>query len=51
MNTNWKIDTHGDPLGVLQKLVGAIWSKPTWMYWWFPRRMVDLLNCPTNWKI
>ena len=27
MNTNWKIDTHGDPLGVLQKLVGAIWKQ------------------------
>ena len=27
MNTNWKIDTHGDPLGALQKLVGAIWGQ------------------------
>ena len=27
MNTNWKIDTQGDPLGALQKLVGAIWGQ------------------------
>ena len=27
METNWKIDTHGDPLGVLQKFVQALWRQ------------------------
>jgi formate dehydrogenase subunit beta len=27
VDTNWKIDTHGDPLGVLHRLVQAIWQK------------------------
>ena len=27
MDTNWKIDTHGDPLGALQKLVQALWRQ------------------------
>ena len=27
METNWKIDTHGDPLGALQKFVQALWAQ------------------------
>ena len=27
MNTNWKIDTHGDPLGALQKFVKMLWEQ------------------------
>jgi formate dehydrogenase subunit beta len=27
MNTNWMIQTHGDPLGALQKLVKMIWEQ------------------------
>ena len=27
MNTNWKIDTHGDPLGALQKFVQTLWKQ------------------------
>lgn len=27
MNTYWKINTHGDPLGALQKFVKALWAQ------------------------
>ena len=27
MESNWKIDTHGDPLGALQKFVQALWAQ------------------------
>ena len=27
MNTNWKIDTHGDPLGALQNFVQTLWKQ------------------------
>jgi formate dehydrogenase subunit beta len=27
MNTYWKINTHGDPLGALQKFVKALWTQ------------------------
>ena len=27
MNTNWKIDTHGDPLGALQYFIQTLWKQ------------------------
>lgn len=27
MNTFWKIDTHGDPLGAVQKFIEAVWKQ------------------------
>ena len=27
MNTNWMIQTHGDPLGALQKFVKTLWEQ------------------------
>lgn len=27
MNTNWMIDTHGDPLGALQKFIKTLWEQ------------------------